>query len=581
MPTETARRDRQMRYEPDERPPFALSVGLGLQFVVLTVAGVVLTPAVVVQASGWSESYIAWAAFAALAVSGATTILQAVRAGRFGAGYVLLMGTSGVFIAVCVAALAAGGPPLLATLVVVSSLFQFAFAARLPLLRRIVTPTVAGTIVMLISVTVMPIAFNVLDRVPEGAPALAAPACAAATLIAVAAVALRATGVWRLWAPVIGILAGCLTAAAFGLYDTGRVGEAAWVGLPAGSWPGLDLGFGPAFWALLPAFLLATAVGAIETVGDAIAIQRVSWRKPRAADFRAVQGAIAADGMGNLLSGLAGTVPNTTYSSSVAVTEITRVAARSVGVCAGAAFLAFAFLPKATALLLAIPGPVVAAYLMVLMAILFVLGARLVVQDNAGSRGAIIAGVSFWIGAGFQNGAIFADRLGEWWGGLLGNGMLAGGFSAILMTAFVEFTAPRRRRIESAAAAAALPEIGEFLDRFAARAGWGGGDMAARLSAVGEETLLTLADRTASGERRLLLTAQRDGDAAELEFIAASGTGNMEDRIALLGDREAGAPLDHEISLRLLRHYASSVRHQQYHDTDIVTVRVEPGEPAR
>ena len=570
-----------MRYEPDERPPPALSVGLGIQLVLLTVAGVVLTPAVVIQASGWSESYIPWAVFAALAVSGTTTVLQAIRVGRVGAGYVLLMGTSGVFIAVCVAALAEGGPPLMATLVIASSLFQFGFAARLSWLRRIVTPTVAGCVVMLIAVTVMPIAFSVLDRVPEGASPLASPVCAGLTLLVFAAVALRASGAWRLWAPVMGIVAGCVAAGVFGLYDTGRVSDASWVGLPDGSWPGLDLEFGPAFWALLPAFLLATAVGAIETVGDAIAIQRVSWRAPRAADFRAVQGAVAADGVGNLLSGLVGTVPNTTYSSSVSVTEITRVASRSVGVCAGLAFLALAFLPKGTALLLAIPGPVIAAYLMVLIAILFMLGARLVVQDGMGYRGAIVAGVSFWIGVGFQNRAIFADRLGEWWGELLGNGMLAGGFTALLMTAFLEFSGPRRRRLEAALGSEALPRVAGFLDRFASRAGWSDA-MAGRLRAVAEETLLTLADRETAGEieseRRLLLTARRDGASAELEFVAAAGDGNLEDRMALLGEPEAEVPLDHEISLRLLQHFASSVRHQQYHDTDVVTVRVDAPE---
>ena len=570
-----------MRYEPDERPPPALSVGLGIQLVLLTVAGVVLTPAVVIQASGWSESYIPWAVFAALAVSGTTTVLQAIRVGRVGAGYVLLMGTSGVFIAVCVAALAEGGPPLMATLVIASSLFQFGFAARLSWLRRIVTPTVAGCVVMLIAVTVMPIAFSVLDRVPEGASPLASPVCAGLTLLVFAAVALRASGAWRLWAPVMGIVAGCVAAGVFGLYDTGRVSDASWVGLPEGSWPGLDLEFGPAFWALLPAFLLATAVGAIETVGDAIAIQRVSWRAPRAADFRAVQGAVAADGVGNLLSGLVGTVPNTTYSSSVSVTEITRVASRSVGVCAGLAFLALAFLPKGTALLLAIPGPVIAAYLMVLIAILFMLGARLVMQDGMGYRGAIVAGVSFWIGVGFQNRAIFADRLGEWWGELLGNGMLAGGFTALLMTAFLEFSGPRRRRLEAALGSEALPRVAGFLDRFASRAGWSDA-MAGRLRAVAEETLLTLADRETAGEieseRRLLLTARRDGASAELEFVAAAGDGNLEDRMALLGEPEAEVPLDHEISLRLLQHFASSVRHQQYHDTDVVTVRVDAPE---
>ena len=37
---------------------------------------------------------------------------------------------------------------------------------------------------------------------------------------------------------------------------------------------------------------------------------------------------------------------------------------------------------------------------------------------------------------------------------------------------------------------------------------------------------------------------------------------------------EAPTPIEHELSLRLLRHYASSVQHQQYHDTDVLTVTV-------
>ena len=146
----------------------------------------------------------------------------------------------------------------------------------------------------------------------------------------IAALALRATGVWRLWMPLIGLVAGCVVASFFGLYDIESVLEAPWIGVPSGGWPGFDLEFGTAFWGLLPAFVFVTLIGAIETIGDSIAIQRVAWRKPRAVDFRAVQGAVAADGAGNLLSGLAGTVPNTTYSTSIAITELTGVAARSV-----------------------------------------------------------------------------------------------------------------------------------------------------------------------------------------------------------------------------------------------------------
>ncbi len=345
-------------YQPDERPPQVLAFGLGCQQAALCIAAVVLTPVIVIRAADGGEPYLSWAVFAALSISGLATILQAVRVGSVGAGYPLLMGTSGTFIAVCVTALADGGPGMLATLVFVSALFQFVLSSRLAWLRRLITPTVAGTVLMLIAVTVMPIVFDMLKDVPEDAAPAAAPVSAAVTLAAIAVLALRAPGALRLWAPVAALALGCVTASFFGLYDTRLVLEADWVGVPRGGWPGFDLGFGPTFWALLPAFVFATLVGAIETIGDSMAIQGVSWRKPRATDFREVQGAVAADGVGNLLSGLAGTVPNTTYSTSIAITELTGIAARSVGVWMGAAFVVVAFLPKAAALLLAVPGPV-------------------------------------------------------------------------------------------------------------------------------------------------------------------------------------------------------------------------------
>ncbi len=576
MSATTAAGVRDVRYEPEEQPPPALALGLGFQFAMLTVAGIVLTPAIVVRAAGGSEDFLSWAAFAALAISGVTTVLQAVRIGRIGSGHVLLMGTSAAFIAVCVTALVEGGPGLLATLVTLSALFQFGLSTQLSLLRRILTPTVCGTVIMLIPVTLMPIMFGMLADVPEGAPPAAAPTSVFVTLVVTVGVTLRAAGVVRLWAPVIGIATGCAVAAWFGLYNTQLIAEAGWVGLPAGGWPGFDLQFGVAFWALLPAFVFVTLIGAIETIGDGVAIQRVSRRRPRATDYRVVQGAVTADGVGNLLSGLAATVPNTTYSSSVSVTDITGVASRMVGVYIGAVFIVLAFLPKFMALILAIPGPVVGAYTIVLMATLFVLGMRVVVEDGVDYRKGVVAGVGFWIGLGFQNELIFADALGAW-SGLLGNGMTAGGLAAILMTLFLELSRSRPHRLRTALNADAYPAIDKFLTEFAKTRSWSAA-MTDRLRAVGEETLLTLVRQDEEGrgeERRLQISARHDGRAAELEFVAATDESNIEDRMAVLGDRVAGHEVEQEVSLRLLRHLASSVRHQQYHETDVVTVRVE------
>ncbi len=553
---------------------------MGLQLAILCISGIVLTPAIVARAAGGTEIFLSWIVFAAVAVSGVTTILQAVRVGRIGAGYTLAMGPSGAFIAISITAIAEGGPAMLATLVILSSFFQFALSARLSLFRRVLTPAVAGTVIMLVPVTIMPIIFGLLTSVPEGTPMSAAALSAGATLLVIGGVALKATGILRLWAPVIGVAVGSMVAGFFGLYEVSRVGEASWLGFPEVGWPGYDLSFGPAFWTLVPAFVFVTLVGAVETVGDSVAIQRVAWRRPRAVDFRAVQGTVAADGVGNLLSGLLGTVPNTTYSTSISVAELTGVGARRVGVALGVVFLALAFLPKALAIILAIPGPVAGAYIGVLLSLLFVVGMKVAIQDGIDYRTGLIVGISFWIGVGLQNGWIYPEYVSEFAGGLLSNGITAGGLVAIIMTLFMELTKPRRHQIKVALDIAVLPRIEEFLHKFTSSHGWDS-TMMDRLSAVTEETLLTLREQEGGkGARHLLLTARREDDEVVLEFVAATGEENLQDRIALLGKQSISASVEREVSLRLLRHLASSVYHQQYHDTDIVTVRVEIPVPA-
>ena len=282
-------------------------------------------------------------------------------------------------------------------------------------------------------------------------------------------------------------------------------------------------------------------VGAIETIGDGVAIQRVSRRRPRATDFRLVQGALNADGMGNLLSGLIGTPPNTTYSSSISLAELTGVAARRVGVYVGAIFAVLALSPKVTALLIAIPNPVGAAYVTLLIGLLFVQGMKLVVEDGINHRKAVVVGLSFWLGVGFQNQVIFADLLGGTWGTLLGNGMTAGCLTAIVLTAFMELTAARRRRLEVELAVPSMPKIDEFLRAVAAKVGWDG-PATERLCATGEETLAILVQQAGDDEaahgRHLILTA-RPTERGGRVGVFGRGRGGKSRRPAGLPERTA------------------------------------------
>ena len=574
----TSNTNQAIRYESDERCPPWASLVVGLQGAVFALAPLVLIVAITARAGGQGESYLSWAVFAALIISGCLTALQATRAWRFGSGYVLIMGTTPNFVAISVLALAAGGPPLLASLVVIGSLSYLTLAVWLPLLRRIITPVVSGTVLMLIAVAVLPIALDRVQEVPQGSPEAAGPTVAVVTLAVVVGLALRTTGAWRLWSPLMGIGAGCAAAVLFGIYDVQRVIDAPWVGISLDHSPGFDLSFGASFWALLPVFVVVTLVGGIKNIGDNVAIQQASRRDQQVTDYRRVQSSLNTNWLGILASGIAGTPPTTVYSStSVSLVNLTGVASRSVGYVIGACLIVLALFPKLPAVLLTIPSPTMGAYLLVAIGLLFVEGIRTVVQAGLDYHKVIVVGISFSLGAGIEHQTIFADLLGGPWGGLLDNGMLVGAVTAILLTLFLDLTSPRKSsRLQVNLDMDALPEIHKFAGEVAARLGWNAPSRE-RLLAASEETLISLVQEGSGPENdespRLIVVARPEANMVELEFMAVFDEQNLEDRLAHLSEEAEGRE-EGEISLRLLRHYAASVHHQKYYGLDIVTVQV-------
>ena len=119
------------------------------------------------------------------------------------------------------------------------------------------------------------------------------------------------------------------------------------------------------------------------------------------------------------------------------------------------------------------------------------------------------------------------------------------------------------------------------MNDFAAQRAWNEGTRA-RLEAVAEEALLVLMQQTsASGEeapKRLRVAATARGSTVEVEFASGpTGAENLEDRIALLADPESDMSeleIERDVSLRLLRHYATTVNHRQYNEAEIITAVV-------
>ena len=385
-----------VRYEPDDRCPPLVVLGVGIQGVMLILASIVLIVAITARAGGQDDSYISWAVFAALIIAGVLTALQATRIPRFGAGHILLMGPTSSYIAVSALALDVGGQALLASLTVASALLCLMLSHWLPLLRRIITPVVSGTVLMLIAVSVLPLALDRIREVPDSVPRAGGPIIALVTLVVGTALALRAPRRWKPWSPLVTLGAGCGVAALFGAYDVQRVIDAGWFGIPAGGAPRLDLTPGPEFWTLLPAFAVVSLVGTLRSVGSNVAVQQASRRQSKVTDYRLVQSSLTTNGLGILLSGIAGSPPTTPYTSrSLSLITFTSVAARRVGYVVGASLAVLALFPKLAAVLVSIPSPVMAAYILTAIGMLFVTGINTLVKDGLDVQKTMVVAVAF------------------------------------------------------------------------------------------------------------------------------------------------------------------------------------------
>lgn len=566
------------RNEPGEPGSPQATLSVAIQGALLAIVNTVVIVTIMVRAAEESQAFLTWAIFSALVIGGAITALQAARIGRFGGGHLLLSGASPHFIAISVIALDIGGWATLASLIVASSVAQFAFAAWLPLLRRIITPVVCGASLMLIAISVISVAVDKLAKVPDGTALFASPLVVAATLGLAVVTNLKGSGTLRLWAPLIGILAGSLVAAFLGLYDLEFLKQEPWFAFPDFSaWPGLDLSLGTEFWTLLPTFVIVALVVAVKVGGDGVVIQQVSQRRSRAIDFRVVQGTVNANGFGVLLSGIGGTLPPVVYSpSSITLINLTGVAYRGVGYCAGVMLIFVAFFPKITALLLAAPSAVMGSILLLVMGMLFVEGMRMVFREGLDQRNTLIVAVTLCVGFGVESLGVFGSRSGELWTLILANGTTVGILVMVGLTTLLEVTSPRSKRLEVDLQTSSLTVIDEFLQEFAKNIGWNE-KSTERLRAAGEESLLCLMSSTSDEDDvnpRLIIVIRLLDNIVEMDWLSVFEEQNIEDRLAYMSE-EAEVNDDRELSFRLLRHHAKSVQHRKYHGVDIVTLEVE------
>jgi uracil permease len=237
-------------------------------------------------------------------------------------------------------------------------------------------PAAMGAIVAVIGLELAPVATSMAGLTGEGA-ALPGRGTAVAVAMLTLAVTVLGSVLFRGFLGVIPVLVGVVVgygaALAAGIVDLSAVGAAPWLEAPQLYAPS----FSPqAILMILPAGLVVLA----EHVGHLVVTGNVVGR-----DFVKDPGlhrSLLGDGLSNVLSGLAGATPNTTYGENIGVLAITRVF--SVWVIGGAAVLAvvISFVGKLAALIRSIPTPVMGGVCILLFGVIAAAGIRMLVEKK-------------------------------------------------------------------------------------------------------------------------------------------------------------------------------------------------------
>ncbi len=565
-------------YEPDEIPAGRIAAGIAGQLSLLMVVPLAILPALVAQLAGETDAVAARAVVASMVVCGGTTLLLTMRLGRLRSESLYVATVDLVSLPFCILALASGGPATLAALVVVSGLFQIVIGLRLSYLRRVVTPQVRGTVLILAFASLVPVLADAGTSL-ETRLDWFVPISVLVTVAIIVVIALWAPRSWRIWAPAAGVGAGLVGAIAVGAYDFDLVADAAWVGLAdIGSSPGIDIHY-QTFVTMLPSFLIVSFAILVRSQGVSSNTRLVSWRTPRALDFRELQRANWRTGVGTILSGAAGSLPVTIAGVGPAFINQTRCASRRVGIVAGCFFLVAAFVPKLWAIAVAIPRPILAAYVIVALVPLVVRVVISSVQRLRSVRDAVLIVAPLAVGLSVEFGVLSLPQ-GAVWEAISQNGLTAGSL-VLVIAAVANSLMDRRASIEIELTAASTAELRQFVTAFAHRRGCNTRSVE-RLEAVAEEALAVISEQSPSalaGLRRWAqVTLGINGSRATLEFVCApSGGQNLEERIALLAEPEAETVetiIERDAAVRLLRHYASDVGHRQYLEAEILTAVV-------
>ena len=291
-------------YGLEDKPKLWVNLLLGLQHICIISIGFIF-PVVVVRQIGGTTDQAAFLVSMSMVAGGIGVIVQALKKGPLGSGYLCPQVCGPSFLSGSILAAKLGGLPLMLGMTVFAGFFEGLLSRLMHRLRKLFPSEVTGLIVAMVGLTVVRLGTASFFGLSADDPHIEIRELVVAVITLGFMVGLNvwSKGQFKLFCIIIGMIIGYFTA-----WLVGDLGPAQWAELGREPWFALVILDHPGWsfdFTLLAPFAIATLCSTLKSIGDLTTCQKINdtdWKRP---DMDSISGGILADSAGCLSAGLA------------------------------------------------------------------------------------------------------------------------------------------------------------------------------------------------------------------------------------------------------------------------------------
>jgi len=388
-----AERPKDLIYARDEKPPAVPLIAIGFQHVAVICPYLVMV-ALVAEAAKLPQEAARNAMGLAMIAVAFLTVLQSLRLGRIGSGYLCPPVVSAIYLPSAMLAASVFGFPVACGMVIFAGGCEVAVGGLVNSLRKFFPAVVSGVVIIAVGIELGKIGLGVLlaPKVMHDARINQMFLTALCVLLTMIALAVWAKGLPKLLCVLIGILLGYVVAALLQVFPKDFSNELSRTPIFALPDPRfLSYGFEPSL--MLP-FAIAGLASGLRVVGVLTTCQQMNdaaWRRP---DMESISGGVIADGIGCAVGGALAAPGMSASPSLVGIEKITGVTSRVIAWSIAGWLVVLSCLPQFASLIVNMPRPVMAAALFFNGSLMFVAGIQIVVSRPITLRASLIIGLS-------------------------------------------------------------------------------------------------------------------------------------------------------------------------------------------